>query len=144
MTLREVSAKITVISPERWAVIAKAVGLDVRMDDPLTAAQCQLLLDAGKRYWMMQQKKQAAAEAKVEPEPELEPEELRGYSVDVVELDDVPPSDKEAQALKNMENMIQERRVFIDLSSLLAPPEPESLCQSDPGAEKILAQGDPP
>lgn len=121
MTLREVSAKITVISPERWAVIAKAVGLDVRMDDPLTAAQCQLLLDAGKRYWMMQQKKQAAAEAKVEPEPELEPEELRGYSVDVVELDDVPPSDKEAQALKNMENMIQERRVFIDLSSLLAP-----------------------
>lgn len=119
MTLREVSAKITVISPERWAVIAKAVGLDVQMDDALTAAQSQLLLDAGKRYWMMQQKKQAAAEAK--DEPDLEPEELRGYSVKNIELDNVPPSDKEAQALRNMENMIQERRVFIDLSSLLAP-----------------------
>ena len=121
MTLRELSQKITLISPERWAVIAKAVGLNVRMDDALTADQCQLLLDAGKRYWKMQQKKQEAAE------PDPEPEELRGYSVNNIEMDNAAPSDKEAQAIKSMDTMVQERRIFIDQTSLLAPQSLKAL-----------------
>ena len=121
MTLRELSEKITVISPERWAVIAKAVGLDVQMDDPLTTAQRQLLVDAGKRYLMMQQRKQAANEEKAGQEPERYPEEARGYSMNNIGADNVLPADVEAQARKSMESMIQERRIFMDLTSLLAP-----------------------
>lgn len=122
MTLREISQSVPIIPPERWVVIAKAVGLNVRMDEELTVEQCRLLVNAGKKYILMLHRKQAA---KPEPEPEAEPEaeseELRGYSVNTVVLDGVAPSDKEAQAIKAMDTLVQERRIFMDLSSLLAP-----------------------
>ena len=139
MTIRKIAEGLSHFTIEQWERIAKLVGIQADLDEQLSQADAERIVNAGREIWnkvqLMEQKTPEVAPvpapapapapvpvaADAGDDPDSEPEEFLGYSVSTVDTDEQPPSTKEARAIENMSSLIRDYKTFIDLSSLLAP-----------------------